>query len=347
MVVLLIIILIILLAASVSVQKSYAGVTARELKRRARHGDQVSHMLYEVAQYDMELEVLLSLITSFWAALLFFMLIRHLPWWLAIILVIGTIVLAFSWPKGSRPSRWSASLLKILNPVLLFLLRYLRPVLHALSQLLMRLQPQAWHTGLYEKDDLLELLSTQAQQPDNRISEQELRIAFGALQFSDILIREVMIPRSVVVTVKSSDTIGPILLDELHKSGHSRFPVVNAENETIVGVLYMHDLVDVAHGGRVSHHMSKKVFYVHEDFTLGHALQAFLKTKHHLFIVVNEFEEYTGIITIEDILEKILGVEIVDEFDRYDDLREVAGLKGKKAIEQTKATEISSEVVES
>ena len=183
MVVLLIIILTVLLAASVSVQKTYAGVSVNELKRQARHGDSVSTMLYEIAQYEMELRVLLSLITAFWGALLFFMLVNHLAWWLAILLVLGVIILAFSWPKGSKASRVSAFLLKVLNPVLLFMLRYLQPVLRMLSSLLNRVQPLATHTGLYEKKDLMDLLVTQAHQPDNRISEQELRIAFGALQF--------------------------------------------------------------------------------------------------------------------------------------------------------------------
>jgi CBS domain containing-hemolysin-like protein len=69
---------------------------------------------------------------------------------------------------------------------------------------------------------------------------------------------------------------------------------------------------------------------VHEDFTLYQALQAFLKTKHHLFLVVNSFEELVGILTIEDVLEQMIGKPIVDEFDRYDDLRAVAAAAAKK-----------------
>jgi CBS domain containing-hemolysin-like protein len=69
---------------------------------------------------------------------------------------------------------------------------------------------------------------------------------------------------------------------------------------------------------------------VHEDFTLYQALQAFLKTKHHLFLVVNSFEELVGILTIEDVLEQMIGKPIVDEFDRYDDLRAVAAAAAHK-----------------
>jgi CBS domain containing-hemolysin-like protein len=70
--------------------------------------------------------------------------------------------------------------------------------------------------------------------------------------------------------------------------------------------------------------MEKKVYYINQDQTLDHALAAFLKTRHHLFVVVNGYRETSGILTLEDVIETLLGREIVDEFDLYDDLRAVA-----------------------
>jgi CBS domain containing-hemolysin-like protein len=95
-------------------------------------------------------------------------------------------------------------------------------------------------------------------------------------------------------------------------------------------VLYLHDLVAQKASGSVRDIMRRKVTYVHEDFTLYQTLQAFIKTKQHLFVVVNSFEEYVGIITIEDVLERVIGKLIVDEFDRYDDLRAVAAAAARK-----------------
>nr|MBP7806933.1 CBS domain-containing protein [Candidatus Saccharibacteria bacterium] len=66
------------------------------------------------------------------------------------------------------------------------------------------------------------------------------------------------------------------------------------------------------------------VLYLHESQNLYEALTAMLKTKHHLFIVVNSFEVLVGIITLEDVIEQIIGKPIIDEFDEYDDLRAVA-----------------------
>src|SRR3990167_8528946 len=145
-----------------------------------------------------------------------------------------------------------------------------------------------------------------------------------------------MTPRRAARIVSVKDSIGPVLMGELHDSGFSRFPVYQDKEDHIVGTLYIHDLVAVKTGGEVRNFMDKKVYYVHDQQTLNHVLQAFLKTKHHLFIVVNNFEDFVGVITIEDVLEQILGQPIIDEFDKYDDLREVAKLEATHARKERK-----------
>ena len=67
-----------------------------------------------------------------------------------------------------------------------------------------------------------------------------------------------------------------------------------------------------------------RVFYIHELQTLDHALAAFIKTHHHLFVVINEYRETVGILSLEDVTEALIGRKIVDEFDAHDDLRKVA-----------------------
>jgi hypothetical protein len=129
--------------------------------------------------------------------------------------------------------------------------------------------------------------------------------------------------------VSAAEPVGPILIKELHDSGFSRFPVYDSAPGDIVGTLYLRDLIDLKHTGQIRDIMQAGLFFVHEDYPLEQVLDAFLKTQHHLFLVVNSFEEFVGIITIEDILEQILGAKIVDEFDQYDDMRAVAAHKAK------------------
>ena len=135
--------------------------------------------------------------------------------------------------------------------------------------------------------------------------------------------------------------LGPFVLDRLHKSGHSRFPVIKKDIDHVVGLLYVHDLFSLAKSAEkstASKLMDSKVFYINENQPLPSALAGFLRVKHHLFIVVNEFEETTGVITIEDVLEALIGRKIVDEFDQYDDLRAVA----KRAAAQRQKSDHST-----
>ena len=82
--------------------------------------------------------------------------------------------------------------------------------------------------------------------------------------------------------------------------------------------------LDTKHSSTAEKAMEPKVYYIREDQTLQHALAAFLKTHHQLFVVVNEFRETVGLLSLEDVIEALIGQKIVDEFDAHDDLRAVA-----------------------
>jgi CBS domain containing-hemolysin-like protein len=224
-------------------------------------------------------------------------------------------------------SKWLAVKLA---PVLAKVMNYLHPVVVRTTNFIDKHKPITVHTGLYDREDLVHLIQDQAVQPDNRIERVELEVAFHALQFGDQMVREVMTPRRVVKMVAAEAEMGPILMNELHDSGFSRFPVYSGKRDNIVGTLYLRDLVNAKAGGRVEDIMQKHAAFVHEEQPLTDALQAVLKTRRHLFVVVNSFEEFVGIITMEDVLECIVGKPIYDEFDEYEDLRAVAARAAKK-----------------
>jgi CBS domain containing-hemolysin-like protein len=75
--------------------------------------------------------------------------------------------------------------------------------------------------------------------------------------------------------------------------------------------------------------MNPKVYYVNQEQNLKHALAAFLKTRHHLFVVVNGYRETAGILSLEDVIEALIGQKIIDEYDEHDDLRKVAARSAK------------------
>lgn len=163
------------------------------------------------------------------------------------------------------------------------------------------------------------------------LTADEKRLIINGLHFSQKTVESIMTPRGVVETVKKSDVLGPLMLDELHKTGHSRFPVIDGDIDHVVGMLHIKDLLTLGRKDTetAEQAMEKRVFYINQEQTLEHALAAFIKTRHHLFIVVNGYRETAGILTLEDVMEALLGREIVDEFDVHDDLRVVAARSAK------------------
>lgn len=306
--------------------KLYNSVSALELKRQARGGNKRAQALYKVANYEASLDIFLWLVGTSVAVVLFTWSART-NWWLAAGLVVLAAWLVI-WAPAPRWQGWAGALSSLSARYFAAVLSFLNPVLSRLAAIYPPAGRVQLHTGLYEKKDLLDLLSKQNKQLDNRIEPSDLKIASGALSFGDKLVREVMTPRREIKFVSANASVGPLLMDELHKSGHSRFPVTKdntkAASPDIVGTLYLKDIVGYEGSGKVKDLARKDVHYINEDSNLRQALSAFLKTHHHVLIVVNSFEEIAGVLSIEDVMEQIIGQPITDEFDNYEDLRMVA-----------------------
>lgn len=335
---------------SLSLLKSYRNVSLTELKRRAREGDQESKALYQAAAYGGSLGAVLWFLAGISSGVFFWSLSNNLSGLLVV--VVGAIFVwtLLVWLPTVRETRVSVWLAINLAPALAWVLGYIHSFIERIVRIFSSHWPTLHHTGLYDIEDLLGLLAEQHEQPDNRIGKLELGIAHHALTFGSRLVREVMVPRRAIKMVSAEDSLGPVLMTELHDSGHSRFPVYEGKKDNIVGTLFLRDLVKAKTGGLIKNIMRPEVYYVHEEQPLTEALQAILKTHRHMFIVVNSFEEYVGIITIEDILEQIVGKPIVDEFDEYEDLRAVAAKAAKKDHQEhtaaKKSTPDEPEVVE-
>lgn len=318
---LLVLALVGLLAALKHVRFMPSELTEFELKRRADTGDDQakSEIIFRRIrpQVDALRQVLMLLVTVLivailmWANNVLFAALFALAW-----LLVAEILASQSW-FAMRAYRLGV--------------RYQQHVVHWAERLgpFLRLLADsgAIATGdtaaFYSKQELL----TQIDADHRVLDKDEKMLIRQALAYQDRTVKDIMTPRSVVVTVEADDTVGPVLLDKLHKSGHSRFPVVQGDLDHTHGILYLHSLVPLdPRIKKVSDIMSERVRYVHQDKTLDHILEAFLRTKCHLYMVVNEFEEVTGVVSIEDVLESLIGRKIVDEFDQYEDLRAVAKL---------------------
>jgi len=171
---------------------------------------------------------------------------------------------------------------------------------------------------------------------DGSIEADEYRILKNIMHFSDVLVTDVMTPRTILFSCHADLTVGEIInMPEIQM--YSRFPIWdgNSIDEGIVGYVISKDILLAALKGKSSKKLrefSREIYIIPENASLDKALEQFLQRRQHISIVVDEYGGVEGILTMEDVLETILGVEIVDEADKIVDLREAAKHKRDKRI---------------
>ena len=317
------IVLLLVALMLVVVRKTYYSTPVIELRRRARQNDRTASQLYRAVAYGSSLRALLWLLITVSGAASFVVLSRVAPVWLSLLVVIVSLWAAFSWLPASHTTPLGVRLTLLLNPIIVWLLTYLHPILSRGARLVEKAYSLPAHTGLFERDDLVDLIDRQYNQRDSRFTTEELDIAKRALQFDNHKVADVMTPRTKLPSVLTTDTVGPVLIDELHKLAQDIVLVRETKKGPVIGWLEYKQL-GIKSSGHVADIMHDTVYYVHEDDSLSEALHIFFVTNHPLFVVVNRAEDCLGVITVETILEQLLGHVPGDDFDQYSDLQAVA-----------------------
>ncbi|MCK4744813.1 HlyC/CorC family transporter [Candidatus Parcubacteria bacterium] len=187
--------------------------------------------------------------------------------------------------------------------------------------------------NIYSKIELARIIEEHEDLKESEIDADEEKILKGALSYSEKTTQEIMTPRTEVILLKCDQILNKKAIDKIKNSGHSRIPVYKKDQDDIIGILYVKDLIGENLKNRTTEELCRKgVIFVDYNKSLDDLLNEFKKRKHHLFVVLNKFGGVSGIVTIEDVLEEIIGAEIMDEFDKYEDLQKVAKIKalGKK-----------------
>lgn len=311
---------------ALALQRFYSSIPAKELKRLASRGDHLAVALYRPVAYGTSMRILLWVIfgLSFSFGVLFAVtgLVGPAAFVVIMLAVTGVVVL-----QSIRLTVHSARIAVHAAPALNWLLTYLHAPLNMAASLVSKVRTHTPHSGLYEKDDLIALLRQQKEQLDNRISHHDLEILERAAQFDDRQAADVFLPMSRVKMVKRDDHIGPVLLGELHDSGQTSFLVYDDTPQHVVGTLFLRDAMQAREGGRVADLIHPKLTYVHEDFTLRQVLVAFTRTSQYMMVVINAFGEAVGVITLDRLLEQLVGETHEDDSIAYENRDAVASFK--------------------
>jgi len=152
---------------------------------------------------------------------------------------------------------------------------------------------------------------------DSSTSAEEQRILRGIVKFGNFEVRQVMRPRTEMIAF-NKDTDFPKLLGVIVEAGFSRVPVFDTTPDRVIGILYIKDLVPHMDKAEFDWHtILREPYFVPEGKKLDDLLKEFQKEKVHLAVVVDEYGGTSGIITLEDVIEEIVG-DITDEYDDED-----------------------------
>ncbi len=182
----------------------------------------------------------------------------------------------------------------------------------------------------WSREEIQDLL----QQAESVFDPQEQDMLTGVLEVAETQVREVMIPRSQMVVIESDQSV-EAMLKVIVESGHSRFPVIGEDRDEVLGILLAKDLL--RHFGDANgNELQIKKFLrpaavIPESKRLNTLLKEFRDSHNHMAIVVDEYGGVAGLLTIEDVLEEIVG-EIDDEHDQEEDafIRMEADRDGKE-----------------
>ena len=187
-----------------------------------------------------------------------------------------------------------------------------------------------------DRDELLALLHSAFDR--NLIDADALTIIEGALQMSDMQVRDVMVPRAQMDCVHLDDPIDTIANFAID-TAHSRFPAIGDGKDDVVGILLAKDLLRYFAGRELDlRTMLRPAVFIPETKRLNELLREFRVSHNHMAIVVDEYGGVAGLVTIEDVLEQIVG-DIEDEFD-LDEIGDNIRLASKGRYRVTATTAI-------
>lgn len=152
------------------------------------------------------------------------------------------------------------------------------------------------------------------------ISSETLAIIEGAISFSKMRVRDIMLPKNQMVCINQHDAFHDII-KTVTQTGHSRFPVTDESSDDIIGIVHAKDLLRYQSSTVESFDLvdiCRQATFIPESRPLDNLLSEFRSNKNHMAVVVDEYGEISGFVTIEDVIEQIIG-DIEDEFDIDED----------------------------
>jgi CBS domain containing-hemolysin-like protein len=171
---------------------------------------------------------------------------------------------------------------------------------------------------------------------EGKLKEKESRIVRNLFRLRELTVRDIMTPRPVVFSLPSATKISDVMA-HYSKLPFSRIPVYNEDRDNIIGFVLKNDIFyeqAINGGNKALRELKRDLHAVSDWIPLSKLLEFLLDNRQHILMVTNEFGAFDGVVTLEDTVETLLGMEIVDEADLNVDMRRLAREKWRKRIEK-------------
>ncbi|MCP2030708.1 CBS domain containing-hemolysin-like protein [Okibacterium sp. HSC-33S16] len=235
----------------------------------------------------------------------------------ALIMTAVSFVLVGASPRSYGRTH-ADTILRLAGPLVRFIRVLLGPLADALVALGNRVTPGVARNASFSSEEQLLSMVDEATELDV-LEEDDRELIHSIFEFNETVVREVMIPRTDMVTVDASVTVQQAMSLFL-RTGVSRVPVTDGEVDEVVGILYLKDVVRLVHEGDEKANsvtvqsLAREALFVPESKKADSLLQQMQLESNHLAMVVDEYGGIAGLVTLEDLLEELVG-EISDEYD--------------------------------
>lgn len=215
------------------------------------------------------------------------------------------IFFVFFYLPGKNSGRLIMDLASLLTPLFIWLLNKTKKQTKALEKRFSDRQKSKFTGTQLAKSEIIEILHHQKLNYDGRSLAHGLSLAINSIELAGKRVEDFLLPLADVHLVGVQETAGPILIDELHKSGYQIFPL-NDKDTGIVGTVRLSDLVDLSEGSRaITDVANGDVQYLNEDDNVRRALEVFLETGATMFIVKNASQN-SGVLYLENLISQLL-----------------------------------------
>lgn len=295
-----------LILATSAIKPHRSSLSLFELKRRIAADDNRAEISLQRESYFTSVLALRDLIVAVLFLVLFSLLIVNFAWWPGVFLCLAAILLYIASFNVNLFDKLSDKMYRSIEKSILNFCAKHRMFVKFIGS---RHYDNDREAKIGSSFEFLHLIKDAS---PTILSQDDKRLILGSMSLKERLVSEIMIPRKDITSVKTTELLGPLVLDDLHRAGHKQVLVTGETIDDIIGVLTLNKMLNVDRKRSLTagKAFDQPVFFIGDDQTLEQTLVEFLKTDSRLLVVTNFDRRTVGLVTLSDVMTALFGRDL-------------------------------------